>query len=104
MLKSDPYNLKEVDNEDDSNDDQEKVSLKLRNDGSEGVQTVKWNFFGAKVPKNEIVYLCQIILLYIVICISITNLTLEKGDKNTWLVLLSSCLGYILPNPKLEMK
>ena len=58
----------------------------------------KW--FGQ--PKQEIVYLCQVILLYIVILTCIVNLSIENGNSNLWTALLSSSLGYMLPNPSMK--
>ena len=53
-------------------------------------------------PKEEIVFLCQVIILYTVIVVSIYNLTVGHGDSTLWTVLLSSSLGYLLPNPSLK--
>ena len=61
----------------------------------------QWHVLGRRVPRSEIVFACQMILVYIVVCASTTNLSMELGDSNLWTALLSSCLGYILPNPKL---
>ena len=61
----------------------------------------QWHVLGRRVPRSEIVFACQMILVYIVVCSSIINLSMELGDSNLWTALLSSCLGYILPNPKL---
>ena len=54
---------------------------------------------GTACPKEEIVFLCQVVVLYTVILISIYNLTTGHGDSNLWTALLSSSLGYLLPNP-----
>ena len=62
----------------------------------------QWHVLGRRVPRSEIVFACQMILVYIVVCASIINLSMELGDSNLWTALLSSCLGYILPNPKLS--
>ena len=61
-----------------------------------------WHLFGVKCPKEEIVFLCQIVILYTVIVISIYNLTVGHDDSNLWTALLSSSLGYLLPNPTLK--
>ena len=61
-----------------------------------------WHLFGIKCPKEEIVFLCQVVILYTVIVISIYNLTVGHGDSNLWTALLSSSLGYLLPNPTLR--
>ena len=61
-----------------------------------------WHLFCIKCPKEEIVFLCQVVVLYTVIVISIYNLTVGHGDSNLWTALLSSSLGYLLPNPTLK--
>ena len=60
------------------------------------------HLFGTECPKEEIVFLCQVVILYTVIVISIYNLTVGHGDSNLWTALLSSSLGYLLPNPTLR--
>ena len=61
-----------------------------------------WHLFGTECPKEEIVFLCQVVILYTVIVISIYNLTVGHGDSNLWTALLSSSLGYLLPNHTLK--
>ena len=61
-----------------------------------------WHIFGTECPKEEIVFFCQGITLYTVIVVSIYNLTVEHGDSTHWTALLSSSLGYLLPNPSLK--
>jgi hypothetical protein len=51
---------------------------------------------------QEVVYLSQIVILLIVMLTSLYNLTTKSGDDSLWTALLTSCLGYILPNPKLK--
>ena len=46
----------------------------------------------------------QIVVIYIVIVTCIVNLSIANGNSNLWTALLSSCLGYILPNPKLKKR
>ena len=61
-----------------------------------------WNFFGRAVPKNEIVFATQTLMLYIVIIVCLIDLTRGREDSNLWTALLSSSLGYMLPNPSLK--
>lgn len=61
-----------------------------------------WNVFGYSIPKQEVMYFSQIIVLYIVIIISIINIILQNGQYNLWLNLLSAAVGYLLPNPSLK--
>ena len=60
------------------------------------------HLFGTECPKEEIVFFCQVIILYTVIVVSIYNLTVGHGDSTLWTALLSSSLGYLLPNPSLK--
>ena len=76
---------------------------------TDGVDTVEkpistggWHIFGRECPKEEIVFLCQVIILYTVIVVSIYNLTVAHDDSTLWTALLSSSLGYLLPNPSLK--
>ena len=61
-----------------------------------------WHRIGTKCPKEEIVFFCQVIILYTVIVVSIYNLNVGHGDSTLWTALLSSSLGYLLPNPSLK--
>ena len=66
-----------------------------------------WPVFGHKLPKSQIVYFTQVIILYTVIITSIVNLTILKTDDASgklWTALLSSSIGYILPNPSLKVQ
>jgi len=62
----------------------------------------QWNMFGHSLPKQEVVYFSQIIVLYIVIIIALINITLQNEQSNLWLSLLSGSIGYLLPNPSLK--
>lgn len=65
----------------------------------------QWRFFGRRVPKSEIVFFCQVIIIYTVIFTSIYNLTRgNTADNNLWTALLSSSLGYLLPNPTIKKR
>ena len=45
-----------------------------------------WHIFGTECPKEEIVFLCQVIILYTVIVVSIYNLTVVNDDPTLWTV------------------
>ena len=56
------------------------------------------------VPKSEVIFFVQvsIIFLMIVLCFSMLFLLSEScEEKSIWIALLTSLVGYILPNPKL---
>ena len=44
----------------------------------------------------------QSLLILIVVITALVNLTIGTEHTNFWSCLLSSCLGYILPNPKIK--
>lgn len=54
------------------------------------------------IPKNRATFWSQIVVVYAVILTAIIHLSLQSPDKELWLILLSSSLGYILPSPGLK--
>ena len=58
-----------------------------------------WNVFGYSVPKPEVVYFCQIFVLYLVICVCLVNLCIRDEQTEMWSTLMSASIGYLLPNP-----
>ena len=65
------------------------------------VSADKWVVLGKHIPKNEIVFLCQMIVIYTIVISAIINISLGNS-KETWLFLLSTSLGAVLPSPKLK--
>ena len=65
------------------------------------VSSDKWFVLGRAVPKSQIVFLSQIIILYTVIITSIINLSIGNTSE-TWLILVSTCVGAVLPNPRIK--
>ena len=63
-----------------------------------------WHLFCTQCPNEEIGFFFQVIILYTVIVVSIYNLTVGHGDSTLWTALLSSSLGYMIPNPSLKRK
>ena len=61
-----------------------------------------WNVFGRKLPRNEIVYFTQIIMIYIIISTGLYQLTNSQSNTDLWISLLSANIGYILPSPKIK--
>jgi hypothetical protein len=48
------------------------------------------------------IYLSQISVIFIVMIVSLYNLSFKTGDDSLWTALLTSCLSYMLPNPKIK--
>lgn len=56
------------------------------------------------ITKSKIVlFAAQIGLIFVVVVTALINLSLKNGNQNLWMIVLTSCLGYILPNPKLKV-
>ena len=83
------------------NESEEEVEVNTSDTKSED-KSDKWHVLGSRVPKAEIVYFSQMIIVYIIILASIVNLSIQNGSTELWISLLSSCIGYALPNPKLK--
>jgi hypothetical protein len=58
--------------------------------------TSSWVAFGKKIPRSEIVFLCQVLILYTVIVVSIYNLTVDSENSTLWTAdLWDTC--YLIP-------
>ena len=61
-------------------------------------------WFDKLKTRPEIVFISQMLVIFVVISFSLFNLARGSADdreEKLWVVLLSCCLGYILPNPTL---
>ena len=55
--------------------------------------------------KNILTFIAQFVILFIVIVTSLYNLTFQTSARNDiWLVMVSTCLGAVLPGPKIRKK
>jgi hypothetical protein len=70
----------------------------------DGENSKTWKACGSSVPRSELVFLSQVVIIYAVVCLCLFNLTTGRGDSNLWSALLSGCLGYLLPNPTIKRK
>lgn len=68
-----------------------------------GVERRSWKFCNFTLPRSEVVFFCQIIIVTSLIVFSCVNLCMNQKCEETqvWIAVLSSAVGYILPNPKL---
>ena len=57
-----------------------------------------------KLAKNKLTFLSQIVIIYAIIITSLVQISLQSQDKELWLILLSTSIGYILPSPGLKYK
>lgn len=61
-----------------------------------------WSWCGTRVPKNQVTYLTQVVLVFGIIAVSLSQIILQSSDRELWLVLLSTSIGYVLPSPRLR--
>ena len=80
----------------------EKIVLPDENVSMRRPRSRLWQFCGRRLPRMEIVYFCQILIIYVIILTSLINLSLKNGPINLWIALLGSCLGYLLPHPAMD--
>ena len=58
-----------------------------------------------RIVKNRFTFFfAQIIVVYMIIVTSLVQISLRSPDKELWLILLSSSIGYILPSPGLKFR
>jgi hypothetical protein len=83
---------------------EEKQMIKEINSNNIQMKNEKIGWFSdcSTPTANEVIYMSQILSIFIVIITSLYNLSAKTGDDSLWTALLTSCLGYLLPNPKIK--
>ena len=67
----------------------------------EPTQTNWKTCFSENIRASEIIFIAQIIVVYIVVIACIINLSLKTEHHDLWVTLLGTSLGYILPAPSI---
>ena len=67
-----------------------------------GSETSRWRMCGYNFPRGEVVFLTQMLLIYAVVITALINLSVGAEHNTLWVALLSSCLGYVMPCPKIK--
>lgn len=52
---------------------------------------------------SKVLYTFQLFIIFIVVLAALLNITFDNGDQKFWVSLLSLCIGYTIPNPKLKL-
>ena len=55
----------------------------------------RWKFCKSKFPKEEIIYFCQVLMVYIVVITNIVNLCISDTNTCLWSSLVSGSVGYL---------
>ena len=62
----------------------------------------QWHIMGNRFLRSEVMFFSQMTIVAIVIIGAVYNLSVGHDNPTLWTALLSSCLGYILPNPSIQ--
>lgn len=69
--------------------------------GSHSTSLEHWKLFGERIPRAEIVFFAQLFVCITLIIASIVMLAVHDSNRDYWMVILSSLVGYIMPSPTL---
>lgn len=61
-----------------------------------------WVTCCGQVPRSQIVFLVQVVIAYIVIIVSLINITITTENTCLWATLASGTIGYLLPSPSIK--
>ena len=64
----------------------------------------KWLIGSQKVPKEEIVFFCQIAIITLVVLVGLINLCFQNGTESYWAAMVATGLGSLLPAPKIKRR
>ena len=58
------------------------------------------NTFQCLVKPENTLFLVQVVTTLIVVISAVVNLSIQSGNVELWTMILTSSLGYLMPNPK----
>ena len=62
----------------------------------------RWSTACGRHKKDQVIYFCQIFVIYTVIVACLVNLSVGSSLNTLWASILSGSVGYILPAPKIR--
>ena len=62
-----------------------------------------WTFFGRTCNRSLLVFMCQFLVIILILACAVVRLMLSPTSEETtlWVAILSRTVGYILPSPML---
>lgn len=51
---------------------------------------------------DVILFSVQVVTIFLVVCVSLANLTLYEKNIELWVMMITSSLGYLMPNPRFK--
>jgi hypothetical protein len=61
-----------------------------------------WLTCCGRVPRDQVVFILQVVIAYIVIIVSLVNITFSSDNICLWATLASGTIGYLLPSPSIN--
>lgn len=61
------------------------------------------NVFRPISRPDLVIFITQTAFLFVVVITSLVNLSINNGNTNLWTMVLTSCLGYMMPNPRFKV-
>ena len=61
-----------------------------------------WTTCRGRIPKDQVVFLFQVTIAYIVIIVSLVNITFFTENTCLWASLAGGTIGYLLPSPSIS--
>jgi len=69
-----------------------------------GTSDSRWNFCGDSVPKQEVVFICQLITTFSIVVVALINLSLDRPNRELWSTLVGAGFGYLVPCPTIHRR
>ena len=66
------------------------------------VSEKSWQFCETRVPRSQIVFVVQITFIFLLSTACMVNIIFSKSceETTTWIAILTSLVGYVLPSPR----
>lgn len=78
-------------------EDVEKGVEKSKSNGS-----IKWYFGDRALPREEVVFFCQISIIMLIVIVGLINLCLGNGPESYWSGMVATGAASVLPPPKIK--
>ena len=65
-------------------------------------ESPRWFFCNQLVPREEVVFFCQMAILTLIVVVGLINLCLQNGTESYWAAMVATGVGSLLPAPKIK--
>lgn len=69
--------------------------------GSEESKTMS-NTFQCLVKPENTLFIVQVVAILVIVIAAVVNLSLHTGNVELWTMILTSSIGYLMPNPQFK--